>query len=590
MRIPQSKIDQVAAAADIVQVISQYVDLKRAGKDYRGLCPFHGDNDPSFYVSPHKGIFYCFGCAAGGSVFNFLMRMESISFVESVRMLAERFGIDIHFERGVREGASEKAKLLEVVSSADGYFREQLAAFKNPREYLYERGIAKDWITQLGFGFAPDSWDGVLSYLRKSGADLRAAVSAGIVKPGRRGSHYDYFRARIMIPIRDLNGTVCAFGGRIFGEGDPKYLNSPESAVFSKKRLLYGLDSAKEAIRREGFVVLVEGYFDQISLRIRGMENVVAPLGTALGREQIRIVKRFTGDVVTVFDGDEAGVRALKRAIPLFLSEGIEPRGLILKGDKDPDEVVRREGIDGFRRMLEGAVPAIDFFLENLGEVHDLSTLQGRQAAVEECLPVLREIADSTGRDYLIERSSARLRVREERIRGLLKSSGRRGGQSPKSAGRKKRSLYDLPADERNILRGMLLREGFIDQVYESGMVEELREPTLRGLAEKMIEFRRDAGSFDSFSFCKTLEDEEQAAMVAGWLQPRREEDDLGLEGAEMEGDLVIDHSIRSIRLRRIRERMAEIKERISRCTPGEEEYNRLGQELFRLGRSLGRG
>ena len=171
-----------------------------------------------------------------------------------------------------------------------------------------------------------------------------------------------------------------------------------------------------------------------------------------------------------------------------------------------------------------------------------------------------------------------------------MKSSGRRGGQSPNNAGRKNRSLYDLPADERNILRGMLLREGFIDQVYESGMVEELREPTLRRLAEKMIDFRRDTGSFDSFSFCKTLEDEEQAAMVAGWLQPRREDDDLGLDGAEMEGDLVIDHSIRSIRLRRIRERMAEIKERISRCTPGEEEYNRLGEELFRLRRSLGRG
>ncbi len=285
------------------------------------------------------------------------------------------------------------------------------------------------------------------------------------IRPRQTGGHYDYFRSRVMIPIRDINGHMVAFGGRIYGEGDPKYLNSPENALFRKRGVLYGLDTAKEAIKSEGFVILVEGYFDQISLRVRGVENVVAPLGTALGTEQVRLLRRFTSDVITIFDGDEAGLRAARRAIPLFIAEGMEPRCLILTEDKDPDEAINRIGADAFRKMVHQAGSMIDFLLDNLQARYDLRTINGRNLALEECIPVLREIADSKEGDYLIERFSFRLRIREDRIRQALQSRSGAARKPVQAKAGKRMSLFDFPAHERNVVRGMLLREGFIDRV-----------------------------------------------------------------------------------------------------------------------------
>jgi DNA primase len=584
MGIPDSKISEIAAAADIVQVVSDYVDLKKAGKDYRGLCPFHGEKDPSFYVSPQKGIFYCFGCAAGGSVFNFIMKMENISFVDSVKKLARRYGVPFDFDHHSKRATDEKEGILKILGSAQTYFREELKVSRAATEYLEQRGLSPEWIASLGLGFAPDTWDGVLNHLRRSGADMGAAVSAGLLKQRAGGGYYDYFRSRIMIPIQDLNGSIVAFGGRILGDGDPKYLNSPESLVFSKKRLLYGLDSARDAIRKDGFIVLVEGYFDQITLRRCGMANAAAPLGTALGREQVRLLKRFSREAITVFDGDEAGIRAVKRAIPLFFSEGLDPRCLILRQDKDPDEAVRRLGIDGFRKLLDTAVPMVDFLLDCLVKEYDLGTVSGRNCAIEESLPVLREVADSTERDYLLERFSSRIRVREARLRALLESEHRAVRQQLEAKNHNSKKFFDLPADERNVVRGMMLREGFIARVIESGVVKDLEEPVLRLLAERMIQYQQDRGVFDPASFCSSVEEEDLASMVAGWLQPRPEEDDLR---PEVDGDRALDHSLDSIRLRKLQRRKSEIQERMNRCTPGEEEYNRLAQELRAIGQRL---
>ncbi|MCA1961034.1 MAG: DNA primase [Desulfomonile sp.] len=589
MRISPSKIAEVAAAADIVQVISDYVDLKKAGKDYRGLCPFHGDSDPSFYVSPHKGIFYCFGCAAGGSVFNFLMKMENLTFAEAVRSLGRRYGIPVELERGAKRREDDRAKVLGALEAGHRYFRERLRTAEGPREYLSSRGLSSDWIERLELGFAPDSWDGALEYLRSAGVDYRDAAAAGLIKPRTAGGgYYDYFRSRIMIPIRDLSGNVCAFGGRVYGEGDPKYLNSPESSVFQKKRLLYGLDAARDAIRRDGFSILVEGYFDQIALRVRGMENAVAPLGTSLGREQVRLIKRFSSEVVTIFDGDEAGVRAVKRAIPVFLSEDMEPRCVILKEDKDPDDAVKRIGIDGFRRLVDEARPVLDVLLDLVVNQHDLGTLHGRNAAVEECLPVLGEIADSPARDYFFERCSSRLKVREEHLRRRLRTAPKSRPGEQRGERQVTRQLFDLPADERNVVRGMLLREGFIDRVIESGVVKDMEEPTLRLLAERMVALRIEAGGFDPYAFSRSLEDEQLAAMVASWLHPRREDDDIRpVVDPDVDGEAVLNHSVDSIRLRKIRRRKAEILERMKKCAPGEEEFVELARELQDIGRFL---
>lgn len=583
MRIPESKVAEVAAAADIVQVISDYVNLKKAGKDYRGVCPFHGDKDPSFYVSPQKGIFHCFGCSVGGSVFNFIMRMENTSFVEAVRILAGRYGVPFHLEEHRARNADEKSNLERALSVAYGYFTDSLRAESSAMDYLTNRGVSDRWFPDLGLGFAPDAWEGVQARLRSAGVDFKDAASAGLLRSRAGSGYYDYFRSRIMIPIKDLTGGLIGFGGRILGPGEPKYLNSPESAVFRKKNVLFGLDSAREAIRREGFVVLVEGYFDQISLRIRGLENVVAPLGTALGVEQVRLLKRFTTDVIAVFDGDEAGLRAVKRSIPLFLSEGIEPRCLILTEDKDPDEAVNRIGAEAFRTQLDQTGSAIDFFLSSLESRYDFKTIQGRNLALEECLPVLREIADSKEADYLIERFSSRIKVREDRLRRILRGGPKLRRQESGIATDSRKKLFDFPADERNVVRGMLLTEGFIERVLESGVLKDLEDSILVDLAERMVRFREEEGGFDPMPFSRSLEDQSLASIVAGWLKPKPEEDDLR---PEMDGDLLIDHSLDSIRLRKLERRKEEILKRMEKCSASEE-YTLLAQEFMAIARRL---
>ena len=584
MRIHDSKVAEVAAAADIVEVISDYVELKRAGKDYRGLCPFHGDKDPSFYVSPQKEIFHCFGCTAGGSVFSFLMKIENITFVEAVRRIATRYGVPFEFEQVDRKRDDQKEKLTRALGVAHRFFRDRLAADLPAQDYLVARGVSPDWAQRLGLGFAPDSWNGLYDHLSAASVDRGDAVAAGLVRPRPTGGYYDYFRSRIMIPIFDLGSGLVAFGGRIFGEGEPKYLNSPESAIFRKKGVLYGLESARDAVRREGRLVLVEGYFDQISLRIRGMENAAAPLGTALGSEQIRLAKRFSQRVVLVFDGDEAGIRAVKRSIPLFLAEGVEPDCVILREHKDPDEAVNGLGIDGFRSLLDQAVSLIDVFIEDVETNYDLKSLHGRNLAVEECLPILREIADSPERDYLIERFASRFRVREDRLRRLLtaRKPHRIGSAASSEPGRK--SLFDFPPGERDVVRGMLLRDGFIDRVVESGVVKDLEDPILRSIAERIVAFRDRTGKFDSVAFCRSLDDQEFASVVASWMQPRYEEDDLR---PEVDGDLAMDESLDRIRLRKLEQRKQEIMERMKQYTEPDEEYNSLAKELLSIAQLL---
>jgi DNA primase len=583
MRIPESKIAEIAAAADIVRVISDYVDLKKAGKDYRGICPFHGDKDPSFYVSPQKGIFHCFGCAVGGSVFNFLMRMENVSFLEAVRMVAQRYGI--HFElEGGKAKVEDKERLLAALEAGQSYFKTSLGSNDAAQQYLINRGIPPEWTERLDLGFAPDSWDGIHSYLRTHEINSGDAVSVGLVRERTGGGYYDYFRSRIMIPIRNLNGQVVGFGGRILGDGDPKYLNSPESGIFRKRNILYGLDSSREGIRREGYVILVEGYFDQISLRIRGVENTVAPLGTALGVEQIRLIKRFCGKVTTVFDSDEAGLRALKRSIPLFLAAEMEPSCLILDEDKDPDEAIRRLGVEAFRKLLDRAVPMINFFLEHLKSQYDVNTIHGRNLALEECLPILREVADSKERDYFIERLSSRIRIREDRLLRLLKEAPRRHYQkSSRSSGK---TLFDFPADERNVVRGMLLMDGVIERVVKSGLIKNFEDPVLAELAGRIIALREQTGKFEASDLLNSLDDHDLASIVATWMKPRPEEDDLR---PEVDGALTVDESLDYIRLRSFERRKVEIKERMKKCAPGEEEYNLLAQELWSIGRRLHR-
>lgn len=584
MRIPDSKVEEVAAAANIVEVISDYVELKKAGKDYRGLCPFHGEKDPSFYVSPQKDIFHCFGCAAGGSVFSFLMRIENISFVEAVRNVAQRYGVALDYDYSPSRNDEAKDRIQEALNEAQRYFRDQLLKSDAALSYLRNRGVPDEWAEKLGVGFAPDSWNGLSDHLRRANIGAKYSLAAGLIRERASGGHYDYFRSRVTIPIYSLAGNVTAFGGRILGAGEPKYLNSPDTRVFRKKESLFGLERARDAIRQEGFVVLVEGYFDRIALEIGGLANAVAPLGTALGREQIRLIRRFTDNIVTVFDGDEAGIRAVKRSIPLFLAEGVEPRCLILKDYKDPDEAVNSIGIEGFRRLLDTSVSQLEFLLDYLEAQYDLKTVHGKNLALEESIPVLLRIADSKERDYLIERFRNRIGIREDRLQRLLESRRNRQRTRSASGDIEKKTLYDFPADERNVVRGMLLKEGFVDRVLQSGVLKDLEDPTMKRLAESIVDFSDRSDRFESSSFARSIEDSGLASIVAAWLQPRPVEDDLR---PEVEGDAALDQSLDNLRLRKLAKRKTEIQDRMRKCIPCDEEYNRLAQELLDIGRRL---
>ncbi len=298
----------------------------------------------------------------------------------------------------------------------------------------------------------------------------------------------------------------------------------------------------------------------------------------------MKLIKRYTANVITVFDGDEAGLRAVRRSIPLFLAEGVEPRCLILKEDKDPDEAVQKHGIDEFRKMLSQAVPMVDFLLNDLNERYDINGIQGRNLALEECLPVLREIADSKERDYLIERFASRLRVREDRILRLIGAAPLARRQSGAIRQEPNRGMQGVSDAEKNVVRGMLLREGFVDTVIESGLIKHLEDPFLRSLADRIVTHRKQTSNFDPLSFCNSLEDHKLASIVAAWLEPRPEEDDLR---PEVDGDRVIDESVERLRLRRVERRKSEIIQKMKKCLPGAEDYNLLAQELLEIGRRL---
>lgn len=577
MRIPDEKLREIADAADIVEVVSEYVTLKKAGKDYRGLCPFHGDKDPSFYVSPAKRIFHCFGCGTGGGVFNFLMRIENVGFIEAVKMTAKRYGIAVELDSARSADTGIRDRILYALKRAAEFFQECCASAEPAADYLENRGVSAEWRELLGLGFAPNSWQALHDRLGREKIAPETALAAGLVRERASGGYYDYFRSRIMIPIHALNGEIVAFGGRIVGEGEPKYLNSPESPVFNKRNTLFGLDSARDAVRREGSVIVVEGYFDQISLRIAGIDNVTAPLGTSLGRDQVKQMRRFAERAVTIFDADEAGIRAAKRAIPAFLAEGMEPRCVVLRDFKDPDDAVRSLGPDGFRKLVDESVDMIDFLLDSVEREHDLSTMSGRNNAVEECLPVIREIADSKERDYLLERFSNRLRVREQRLVELAFKERKRASQT---SAVKFRSLFDFPMDECNVVRGMLTRDGFVDMVARSGIVKDLEDPVMSDLARRIVDFYERRGHFDAVEFCSSLEDEELASITARAVNPSKEEDNLR---PEVDGDLAIDQAFDKIRLRKLEKRKHEIRRRMSKCTPCDEEFNRLAGELLQI-------
>ena len=362
--LPESFLNELKYRTDIEQVISRYVQLRRRGRNLTGLCPFHAEKTPSFTVYPDTQSFYCFGCGAGGDAITFIKRMENLEYMEAVRTLAERVGLEVPEGTADDGSRQRKARILELNRAAARHFHKNLMSDigREARAYLVGRGLSKSTVVGFGIGFAPESWNDLRDHLRGQGFSDEEMISAALVSPGKNGGCYDAFRNRIIFPIIDLRGGVIAFGGRNLGEQGPKYLNSGDTPVFKKSRNLFALGFAKNTKRPE--MILCEGYMDVVALHQGGFDNAVATLGTALTPEQARLISGYTGTVVLSYDSDGPGQKATGRAISIFEDTGVKVRVLSIPDAKDPDEFIKKFGPERFELLLEGSAGAVDFEVE----------------------------------------------------------------------------------------------------------------------------------------------------------------------------------------------------------------------------------
>jgi DNA primase len=429
MQFSRNFLDDLRLHADIVAVIGDVVSLKKAGASWKGLCPFHSEKSPSFHVNREKQFFHCFGCNTGGDVIKFVELHEKVGFPDAVRMLAGRFGVALPETADEREpgtSAAEREALLKVHEEAAAWFTEQLAgpAGARMRAQLETRGIRREIAALLGLGCAPSTRDGLKSYLLDRKFELPLLLRSGLVLQRDGGEVVDRFRGRLMIPICRDSGSVIAFGGRATEDGQqPKYLNSPETPIYSKSRTLYGLNLAKPAIRKLGRAILVEGYFDVAQLVQAGITPVVASCGTALTPQQAQLLRRFTSKVVLSFDPDAAGQGAAVRSCELLAAEGFEVNVAVLPPGADPDSLIQRQGREAYLAELKQSVPYLEFLVRRAAAGHELTTDEGRRRFLHEMLEVAARIPDAAARDQFADRIAARARITEEVVRAEIRKA-----------------------------------------------------------------------------------------------------------------------------------------------------------------------
>jgi len=479
--------NSVREASDIVEVVNDYVTLKKAGNRFVGLCPFHSEKTPSFSVNPQGQFFYCFGCGESGDVFSFLMKYHHMNFPEALQLLAEKYNIQLP-EREMDEGEKRRLQQREQLyvaneSAAQLYQRclKQGRGSAAARKYLEERGVPEQFVEEYRLGFAPDAeavgWSFQTDKLVSSQAPIEALVNAGIAVQKDRGGHYDRFRSRVMFPIYDMTGRVAAFGGRIIGDGKPKYMNSPESLVFEKSRLLFGLYQHKEAIRKAQSAILVEGNFDLLLLAVNGIKNVVAPLGTSLTRQHVKSLRGYCSEVVLLFDADAAGLKAALRSIPMFLAEQLDCKIALLPEGHDPDSLIRQDGPAGIQRQVEAARPLAEFFFDSLVKQHGL-TLAGKNKIVAELKPMLAEAADPSQRSLMIAHFSEKLGVAPAMFAGKSIPPVRQ--TQPPSPPAAQKSLRGLPRRERQVIDFLILFPEHLQQLQEAGLDTVLRNDSAK--------------------------------------------------------------------------------------------------------------
>jgi DNA primase len=538
-RIAEAKIQEIRERSDIVEVISSYLPLKRSGANHQGLCPFHSEKSPSFNVNSARQIFHCFGCGVGGNVFSFLMRMEGLSFPEAVRRLGERAGVEVEEEAltPAEERRREEAERLVRINEVACDFYHQLllegAEGAPGRRYLKERGYGGETAREFRLGYAPERWEALAGHLAGKGFDPRWARDIlGLTRAGKDGrSDYDLFRRRLIFPIFDLRGQVVAFGGRVLDDSLPKYINSPESPLYHKGRILYGLYQAKEGMRQSGEGIVVEGYFDQLALHRAGFGNVAATCGTALTEEHARLLKRYAKRVLLLFDQDSAGRKATFRAMDVLLAEGLPAAVVELDAGEDPDSFLRKQGVEAFRERLAAARPVLEVFMEATLAAHG-EGIEGRARAVEEIAAKLCLLPSDIERSLYVKALAQRTGLAEDLIGKKVRPGGRpvakAAGSQPVSAASQERTVQApvercRPRDPgsasraQDLLLQMLVAEARIrQQASEVGASALFLDEDRRIVAERILGFAGRDG-LESVLNDSSLS-ENQKAILSGIL------------------------------------------------------------------------
>ena len=552
-RIPDQTIEQIMTRISIVEVVGRYVKLKRSGRRMVGLCPFHNEKTPSFGVDPERNLYYCFGCQAGGSVFNFLMEMEGLNFRQSVQKLGAEVGIEVVFTEDDSEEHESRKRLLELLERTAVYYHDLL--FKSPLgkqglEYCARRGLGRPIMEKFRLGWAPGDGKALAIKVKQAGYTEEDGVLAGVLRE-RGGKVQDTLRNRLVFPICDVQGRVVAFGGRVLGDGTPKYLNTPETEVYSKRHHLFGLSNHRGAISRAEKAVVAEGYLDVIAMSQVGVELGVASLGTALTEEQTRLLSRYTRDVILAYDADRAGQSATVKAIELFEQAGLRIFVATMAEGEDPDTLARDGGPQAVEALIEDAISVIDFAIRRAAGRFDLKTPEGKQDFSREVLPAIGRITDSVRRDAYLRRVASMMGVSEQRLGWKLQSQ--KTASSGPSRSPRRRALDS----EETLLRICAVEPRWIAKVRERLAPNSFQRKDLRPLFQAVFEHEGREEPIGLQQLVGDIEDREAVVFVTELLAqepPHTSEDDM-------------EKLLRSVEQRSRQSRLEQLRQEVLRAT-----------------------
>ncbi|MBT3177835.1 MAG: DNA primase [Desulfobacula sp.] len=525
MYIPEEKVSEILNTSDIVDVISESVILKKSGRNFFGLCPFHAEKTPSFSVNASKQIFHCFGCSAGGNVLSYIMKYHGITFPEAAKMIARKYNITIEtkeIDPAKRRQLNLTENLFRLNKTIMEVYFDGLKNLKTgeiSRQYLKDRGINDNTIEKFKLGFSPDKWDTIVTVLKKRKISKNTAVQSGLILERKQNNgYYDRFRNRIMFPIFDVNMQVAGFGGRVMDDAMPKYMNSPETPIYNKSRILYGLHAAKQFCRQEGCVYIVEGYFDFLSLYQHGIKNTVASLGTALTPDHVRILKGYASRMILVFDSDAAGINAAKRSINIFMNEGVDTRILVLPTGNDPDSYVVKHGQKAFNELALSAKTMMQFLLQVSIDTHGLS-VEGRIRILDDMKKQLILIHDSALRSLYVKELAETLNIDEKAVLEKVREQylNHSGKKSFLSDGKKEDAKLESDRREEQIISLMLNYPEITDEIKDKKVLDYFYSEKLKSLAKKILSIdpAREAFITNVMASMENIEDQELIASYA---------------------------------------------------------------------------